>query len=190
MEAGQISISVRSLVEFILRSGDIDSSLAGMPEIDAMQKGGRLHRKLQKAGGSSYKAEVWLRHTVRIDDAVTLQISGRADGIITDMEMTADESGELSLRETVTIDEIKGTYQDIGHITEPVPVHLAQAMCYAYFYCLQEGLDRIRVQVTYVHLEKETVKRLSAEKTFQELEEWFEDLTARYAVWLRWQLAW
>lgn len=190
MKDKQISISVRSLVEFIMRSGDIDSTQAGMPEIDAMQKGGRLHRKLQKAGGPSYKAEVWLTHTVRIDDGLSLQISGRADGIITETAMAADENGELSLQEIVTIDEIKGTYQDPGHITEPVPVHLAQAMCYAYFYCLDNELDRIRIQVTYIHLEKETVKRLVEEKTFPQLRDWFDDLIGQYAVWLKWQQDW
>ena len=40
-------ISVRNLVEFILQSGDLDNR-RGTIDKDAMLKGSRLHRKLQK----------------------------------------------------------------------------------------------------------------------------------------------
>ena len=41
--AGEVRISVRNLVEFILRSGDIDDRRQGSPE-NAMQEGSRIHR--------------------------------------------------------------------------------------------------------------------------------------------------
>ncbi|KAI4452073.1 hypothetical protein C823_006642 [Eubacterium plexicaudatum ASF492] len=44
----KIKISVRNLVEFILRSGDIDNRGTGGMQTEAMQRGSRLHRKLQK----------------------------------------------------------------------------------------------------------------------------------------------
>ena len=47
----EVMVSVRQLVEFILRSGDIDASAGSLAEIDAMQKGSRMHKKLQKAAG-------------------------------------------------------------------------------------------------------------------------------------------
>ena len=40
----EVRISVRGLVEFILRSGDIDNRKAASPE-NAMQEGGRIDRK-------------------------------------------------------------------------------------------------------------------------------------------------
>ena len=43
----EVRISVRSLVEFILRSGDIDNRKAASPE-NAMQEGGRIHRMIQR----------------------------------------------------------------------------------------------------------------------------------------------
>ena len=41
-----VKISVRNLVEFILREGDIDNRMAGSMERDAMQQGSRIHRVL------------------------------------------------------------------------------------------------------------------------------------------------
>ena len=57
----KIKISVRNLVEFILRSGDIDNRGAGGMQMEAMHRGSRIHRKLQKQAGPSYHAEVPLK---------------------------------------------------------------------------------------------------------------------------------
>ena len=45
------AISVRQMVEFLLRSGDIDRRVQHGPDTDAMQKGAMLHRRLQKMQG-------------------------------------------------------------------------------------------------------------------------------------------
>ena len=47
-----IRISVRSLVEFILREGDIDNRVSGSMEKDAMLLGGKIHRKIQSRMGA------------------------------------------------------------------------------------------------------------------------------------------
>ena len=52
----EIRISVRGLVEFILRSGDIDNRIH-QASADAMQEGGRIHRMIQKSMGPDYHAE-------------------------------------------------------------------------------------------------------------------------------------
>lgn len=44
-------VSVRDLVEFILRSGDIVSSSTGIRDTDAMQEGTRIQQKAAKADG-------------------------------------------------------------------------------------------------------------------------------------------
>ena len=46
MDKPVVRISVRNLVEFILRSGDLDNR-GGSSDREAMQKGSRLHRKIQ-----------------------------------------------------------------------------------------------------------------------------------------------
>ena len=63
MEKETAHISVRSLVEFILRNGDLDER-GGSMDRDAMQKGSRLHRKIQKSMGSGYQAEVPLKKEI------------------------------------------------------------------------------------------------------------------------------
>ena len=55
-----VKISVRNLVEFMLRSGNIEAG-TGYTDVDTMQEGARLHRKIQKKMGSFYTPEVPLQ---------------------------------------------------------------------------------------------------------------------------------
>ena len=50
-------LPVRQLVEFLLRTGSIDSRFTGF---DRANEGARIHRNLQKAAGEGYAAEVFL----------------------------------------------------------------------------------------------------------------------------------
>lgn len=61
----QVRISVRNLVEFVMRSGDLDDRRMAGAKKEAMQAGSRLHRKIQRRMGSDYQAEVSLKHTVK-----------------------------------------------------------------------------------------------------------------------------
>lgn len=175
-----IRISVRNLVEFILRSGDIDNRTSGGMEREAMLMGGRLHRKIQRSMGSDYHAEVPMKIQVPCD-GFTIQVEGRADGVIIHEKEKENE---------VLIDEIKGVLRDLERIDKPVPVHLAQAKCYAYIYAVQNGLKRIKVQMTYCHLDTEEIRRFTEEYTLEELEQWFGDLTGQYEKWARFQIEW
>ena len=47
-----VKISVRSLVEFILREGDIDQRRTAGADKEQMQLGARIHRKIQRQMGS------------------------------------------------------------------------------------------------------------------------------------------
>ncbi len=76
----RIRISVRNLVEFILRSGDIDNRRGAFAEKEAMQEGSRIHRRIQGRMGSGYQAEVPLSADVP-GDGFILTVEGRADGI-------------------------------------------------------------------------------------------------------------
>lgn len=165
---GEVRVSVRALVEFLLRSGDIDNRRQASPE-KAMQEGGRIHRMIQGRMGAEYRAEVPLRFTLPTD-RYTLIVEGRADGII------EDGSG-------VTIDEIKGTYRDVDRMKAPLQLHLAQAKCYAYIYGLQRGLTDVRIRMTYCNLEKENIRYFYEDYRFQELETWFLGLISDYRKW-------
>lgn len=176
MEEKIIRISVRNLVEFILREGDIDNRKAGLPDKEAMQLGGRIHRKIQRQMGSDYYAEVPLKITVPCEE-FAIQIEGRADGI----QKTADG---------VVVDEIKGVLRELEYIEKPVSVHLAQAKCYGYIYGKQQELDSITVQMTYCQMETEEVKRFQETFSIEELERWFLDIVMQYEKWARFQVEW
>ena len=170
-----IRISVRALVEFILQSGDIDNRIASADK-DAMQMGARMHRKIQRQMGSSYHPEVTMKIQVPFE-GFTLQIEGRADGV-----METDEG--------TVIDEIKGVFKNLDTMKEPVQVHLAQAKCYAFIYGEQNGLDSMGVQMTYCHLETEEIRRFRSEYEMEELRKWFYELTDQYEKWARFQVEW
>ena len=172
----QVRISVRNLVEFLLRSGDIDNRMSRGMQLNAMQEGTRIHKKLQRAMGSSYSAEVPLRLDVPADRYL-LTVEGRADGIFIKDDITC-------------IDEIKGVYQDVTNMEEPVQVHLAQAKCYAYIYASQHGLEKIGVQMTYCDLDTEEVRRFYEMYTFDEIEKWFDALMTEYHKWADFQYEW
>lgn len=176
-ELTRIRISVRNLVEFIFRSGDIDNRIGKGAQKEAMQEGSRMHRKIQGRMGSEYRAEVPLKLEVPQEEYV-LALEGRADGIITNAE-----GG-------VTVDEIKCMYTDVTRFEEPIFVHKAQAMCYAYIYALQNGLDQISVQLTYCDLDTEEICRFEEAFSFFWLERWFQDMMEAYRKWTDFQFAW
>ncbi len=187
-----VQISVRALVEFLLREGDIDNRIAH-DAVTAMQEGGRLHRKIQRSMGGNYRSEVPLSYTYidnsRISDMIetsadnplnidmtSVTVDGRADGIIDD--------------EITIIDEIKGTYRHLDKMEYPDPVHLAQAKCYAFIYAKQNGLLNIEVQMTYVNMDTEEIKRFNHTYFFAELEQWFESLMKEYMKWVDMEQDW
>ena len=175
MEKTEIRISVRSLVEFILRSGDLDSRRGAMDK-EAMQKGSRLHRKIQRQMEGNYRPEVPLKYDIEYEDVV-LRIEGRADGIFT-------EDGKTC------IDEIKGVYRKVETLESAVPVHRAQAMCYAFITADQENLEEIDVQMTYVNLDTEEIRRFRETLTRTFLKNWFQDLVDQYHKWVSYRQLW
>ncbi|MDE6208749.1 MAG: ATP-dependent DNA helicase [Lachnospiraceae bacterium] len=135
-----------------------------------MIQGGKLHRKIQNRMGADYKAEVPLKISVPYED-FEIVVDGRADGII---------EGEV-----ITIDEIKSVKRDISYIDEPVFVHKAQAMCYAYIYGNMKELSKLKVQLTYINQDTEEIKRFTEEFTFDYLKKWFMDVVDEYYKWAK-----
>ncbi len=175
MEKPIVRISVRNLVEFILQSGNLDNRRNTMDK-EAMQKGSRLHRKIQKQMGSQYRPEVSLKRETEYEDVI-LVVEGRADGIQTEGD-------------GVLIDEIKGIYGDPQLLEAPIPVHRAQALCYARIYGEMEQLDKIVVQMTYANLDTEQIRRFREELSMEYLVNWYQELTDAYHKWISYQLRW
>lgn len=157
-------ISVRNLVEYCLRSGDLEFGFASGAR---MQEGIRGHRLVQRAYPEGYEAEVTLSAETDLGDMV-MAVSGRADGVIRN-------AGE------VAVDEIKTVEGGLADITEDSnPVFWAQAMCYAFMIAEREGLDSAGVQLTYFSLE--TREKLIFKKTVPagELAEFFGGLVRKF----------
>ncbi|MDO4477653.1 MAG: hypothetical protein Q4B73_01260, partial [Lachnospiraceae bacterium] len=117
MEKPIVRISVRNLVEFILRSGDLDSRSGGLPDAELMLAGTRVHRKIQGSRPAGYEAEVPLVCDTVFED-MTIRVEGRADGLYRE-------------NEAFVVEEIKGVLRDVDAMENAVPVHEAQAKCYA-----------------------------------------------------------
>ena len=176
MEKEEVKISVRELVEFILRSGDIDNRRGGWADKESLAKGTRIHKKIQRQMGAAYQAEVPLSCRFCYED-LDLLVEGRADGI----EEKEDH---------VMVDEIKGVHRELRFVEEPVPVHLAQARCYAAIYAEQNQLEQMEVQMTYCNMETEEIKYFHESYTYEELQVWFTQLLTEYKKWTDFQFAW
>ena len=196
----ELHISVRNLVEFIFRAGDIDNRAGKLASAEAMMEGSRIHRKIQKSMDTSYQAEVPLKIEWKANDYV-LVVEGRADGIAygkfqpdlpaateSVLQPEMEFAAEIPPEEEISfIDEIKGVYRNVAAMEQPVYVHKAQAMCYAYIYAKQNRLERIGVQMTYCNLETEQTKYFREEFSFEEIKKWFDDLMEEYGKWATFQ---
>ena len=162
-----IKIAIKKLVEFILRTGSIDSRFTGT---DRALLGSRIHRRLQKESGKNYSAEQFL--TMDICEAdILYTIHGRADGII------REENG-------IIIDEIKTVSTPIEQIDENYnKAHWAQGCFYGYIVCHKEQLQQITIQLTYYNIDTDEIKKISKIFKLQELEIIVSDTLKAYRKW-------
>lgn len=169
-----LKIGIRTLVEFVMRAGDIDS---GFFVKDRMLEGARIHRKIQSMKPESYKAEYYLKLEIPFDDTVFV-LDGRADGV----DVDGDE---------VIIDEIKTTTVELQSIEEEHNLlHWAQAKCYGYIYCVLNDLEKIQIQLTYVYTETMETKIFVREFDKGDLEEFVYGLLKSYSVWAKLKNDW
>ncbi len=168
LKNNKIKISVRHLVEFLFRKGDIRSGQGAVQSEKGMEAGSRIHRKIQKSMPVSYEAEVSLKTKINRKE-YEIVIEGRADGI--------DKRPDRLM-----IDEIKGTYRNLDSLKEADFLHKAQAMCYGYIYLQEVEYSKVEIQVTYCHLETEEIRRFTDTFTREELDVWFSDMIEQLSL--------
>ncbi len=194
---GIVRTSVRNLVEFLLREGDIHNQGNIVADVELMQAGSRIHRKIQKNQKITYRAEVPLKMEWNMVD-FQLTLEGRADGIDKTDYGSFTSEDQLTLEDYLNreeieegveeetfyyIDEIKGVLLDLQEIETSKPLHLAQAKCYAAIYARQKDLHSIGIQITYCNIETEEIKKFHYLYKRQELDEWFDELIDAYKMW-------
>lgn len=163
-----IRASIREMIEFVLKSGDLSSEYMGS---STAVEGTRAHRHIQKGRPEEYISEVPIKYSI-CQKKIELEISGRIDGI-------------YKYENRIIIDEIKSTGRPLECIEENFnPLHWAQAKCYGYIYALQNKLEEIEVQLTYVNREDMENKSFVKSFTIQELEQFFLDLVNKYLDWM------
>ncbi len=135
-----LTLSVHQLVDFLLRTGDIDNRVFNR---SSMTEGSRLHSVYQSKQSSNYLAEFPLKMSFNVDE-VNIVLEGRADGIIKRSESE------------YVIDEIKTTVEDLKIFHDDnLEWHLGQAKCYAYMFAKQTNLEYIGIKLTYIRQGKE-----------------------------------
>ena len=166
MVHNEISLSVKDLVEFVLLSGDLSSEFMGKSR---GLEGTRVHQKLQKSYGKAYTPEVSMKHSLDFRE-LRFTVRGRADGIFSD-------------EDNIIIDEIKSTTRQLGEEDEGIEMHWGQVMCYGYFYCLENALEEITLQLTYYNINTEEIKKLKRVRSLADLELFFNNLIEEYYYW-------
>ncbi|WP_123042376.1 ATP-dependent DNA helicase [Cohnella candidum] len=150
-----VRLSVRALVEYAHRSGDIETT--GFRTVGSMTEGSRVHREVQQGYGEQDSKEVFLSSEIPYGDLLFV-LEGRCDGLRVDAER-------------IVLEEIKSTVLDPRHIAEnQYPVHWAQAGCYAYLYAKANGLPKMRLRLVYVHVDSGERMVYERDASYNELE--------------------
>ena len=135
-----LRLSVHQLVDFLLRSGDIDNRVFNR---SSMTEGSRLHTEYQGRQSSNYMSEYPLAVALNVDE-IDILLEGRADGII------KKNDGSY------VIDEIKTTVEELEKFHQDnLEWHLGQAKCYAYMFAKSNDLEYIGIKLTYIRQGKE-----------------------------------
>lgn len=129
------TLSVHELVDFLLRTGDIDNRINNAA---TMNEGTLIHAYYQSRQGKNYISEYPLLESFKVKDYL-ITLEGRADGII-------------DLGNSAIIDEIKSTIAPLEEYhKENEAWHLGQAKCYALLYAHEKGYQSVSIRLTYIH---------------------------------------
>ena len=129
------TISVRDLVEFVLRQGDLGGEREFVGS-DRALAGIRGHQKIQRSRPTGYLTELPVEHRVEAQE-FTLQIRGRIDGLLI-------TSAHVLLEEIKTV---SGTWDHTANL-----LHWAQAKCYGFIHAHENALNEIILQLVYLEL--------------------------------------
>ena len=170
------TVSVKDLVEFALRTGDIGGERHFVGSDRALQ-GIRGHQKIQRSRPPGYQTEIAVEQEFETE-TFRLRLRGRIDGL-------ALAAGQ------VIIEEIKTIHGLWDHTADPL--HWAQAKIYAHLYASREALPNLAslvVQLTYLELESSKVIELRETFSAAALARFFTATITIYLDWLQEEVRW
>jgi len=171
-----IKISVRNIIEFVHRYGDIVSSTMGTSPA-RMEEGTRAHVKVQKERvkeDSSYEKEQYLKYVISFDD-IRFTVDGRADGMV---------MGKY-------IEEIKSTYAPLEDVDEDYNrLYWAQVMFYGFMYMEEHKTENILLLLTYYNLDTEVTKTFERTYSYEELKTYVTETIEEYLKYVREDARW
>ena len=162
----EFSVSVRDLVAFCHRRGDIDHRYTPSPTAEQGVEG---HQRIYRRREESYEPEYPVHYLHRQGD-ISLRLRGRADGF----------DPQLGL-----VEEIKTCRVAAENIPEPVSrLHLAQARIYAALIAEELSLTSLQVQLTWLNIDSDEEWPLVQQYDRAELKSFLEATLAEFSGWL------
>ncbi len=160
-----VSASVRDVVAFVLRTGDLGGAGAFASQKRALE-GTRGHQRVQKSRPAAYQPEVIVSWRHEAPDFI-FELAGRIDGV-------------LVQNSSLLVEEIK-TVQALGPAD---PLHWAQAKIYAFLYASQHGFAQAEIQLTYLDLESGQIVQFQEHYPIGFLETFFQSVIDEYLAFI------
>jgi len=165
-----ISISVRDLVGFVLRSGDLSIMFRGSARTTSLA-GIRAHQKIQKSRPPDYDEEVPVSYLYQTESH-DLFLQGRMDGV-------------YEQDDKIVIEEIKTTNRELDLFCDDQnALHWGQLKTYAALYAIEHDLASVMTRLTYYRIEKAETKSFFKEFQTEELIAFVETIVKRYLTWI------
>ena len=163
----QLQISIKSLVEYSCRSGDLNVVFGGNTR---SQEDNRGLRMIQNSRPSGCVKDISVTHFLETEN-VALKITGTIGAIYQD-------------EDSVLLEEIKLSRSDPNRLEETGnSASWGQLKCCAYIYGIDHGLDKINGRIVYYHFDTEQISEVKHSFTMTELADYFQFLVTRYLEW-------
>jgi len=170
-----VRVSVRELVEFVLRTGGLGRESVFTGPRRALE-GARAHQRIQKSRPDDYEAEVFVSYDLATPN-LTLRVSGRIDGLTRELDQWR-------------IEEIKTLSRP--HSGQADPLHWGQAKCYGAMLAKTDPNPpaMFELQLTYLELATGRLNEHREVISREELESFFDAVVREYLAWAEAQAAW
>jgi DNA excision repair protein ERCC-2 len=169
-------ISVRELVEFVHRRGDLGGESTFRRSNRALE-GIKGHKRIQQSRGSDYHPEVPVERSF-VKGEVELRVIGRVDGIV---DGIVDGLTPL-------VEEIKTV--EPGWSRKADSVHWAQLRIYAGILAFEKSWVNASLQLTYLELDTNEIFLFREETSREVLIEFLNETVVEWFAWLIPHLEW